>query len=80
MPPWSVDWWPAARVGLRKMHPWNAARLARDVQRFAESEEGDVDVEAGDPHVLRLRASRAVARLRVEPDTRTICVMTVFPV
>ena len=62
---WTVILAQAARRDMRRLNPQVAGRIVRALQRFAETEQGDV---------IRLRGVEREWRLRVG-DSRTRCAL-----
>lgn len=76
---WTVEWSDVCEADVRRI-PWPlAARICEAVLAYAESGGGHVErVSAADPYVLRIRVRGAAARIRLDPETRTVFVWRIF--
>jgi hypothetical protein len=76
---WTVEWSDVSHADVRRMHWQLAARICSAVLELAETGAGHVErASAGDPHAFRIRVRGAAARIRLEPETRTIFVWRIF--
>jgi hypothetical protein len=76
---WKVEWSDVCVADVRRMSWQLATRICRSVLDYAESGAGHVErVSAADPYALRLRVPGAAARIRLDPETRTVFVWRIF--
>lgn len=77
---WTIDWTDRARHDLRRLDRQVAERVIRAVERFAQTEHGDVTRLE---HVItpewRLRVGDWRVRFQYDYDARTIHVLRVLP-
>jgi hypothetical protein len=76
---WRVEWSAVSHADVRRISWHLAARICKAVLDYAESGAGFVErVTPGDPNALRIRVHGAAARIRLDPETRTIFVWRIF--
>tara|TARA_B100001750_G_scaffold93753_1_gene73973 strand:- start:1017 stop:1271 length:255 start_codon:yes stop_codon:yes gene_type:complete len=76
---WRVVWTAKARKTLARVQPpAQRLRIAKAVQRFAETGQGDVKKLKGYDDEYRLRVGEYRVRFTLQPATQTIVVLLVF--
>ncbi len=76
---WTVILAQAARRDLCRLDPQVAARVARALHRFAETEQGDMIRLQGVHQEWRLRVGDWRVRMHLDHQTRTATVLRVLP-
>jgi mRNA interferase RelE/StbE len=78
LPPWHVAWTPAAIDDLSDLDDSPAARVRREVQRYADPHQGDVKKLKGMDDRWRLRVGDWRVLFRFASETQTLIVLRVL--